>query len=189
MTRSPTTLSTGRTTASRAMSVLVALLALLLVGGACSGDDSGDDSAGRATPDTVAGSTSTSTPGKVTNTSPKKPAEAVTIPSDLLFGFDSAALSPDAAQPLAAALELTARLPKATFAIDGHTDNLGDAAYNQDLSRRRAASVAAWLEEHGVDRARLTVRGMGADHPVADNSTPEGQQTNRRVEITVLSKT
>lgn len=73
------------------------------------------------------------------------------------------------------------------LSIEGHTDADGVAGYNQDLSERRAASVRQFLvEKHGIDGSRLETAGFGASKPVADNSTPEGKQQNRRVELVKL---
>ncbi|MBV9084064.1 MAG: OmpA family protein [Acidobacteriaceae bacterium] len=67
--------------------------------------------------------------------------------------------------------------------VEGYTDNVGDKTANQKLSEERANAVANWLAAHGVDRSRLTVKGYGESHPVADNSTTEGRAKNRRVEL------
>jgi OOP family OmpA-OmpF porin len=68
--------------------------------------------------------------------------------------------------------------------IEGHTDNVGNAAANQDLSERRAAAVKAYLvEKHGIDGSRLTSAGFGDKKPATKNDTPEGRQQNRRVEL------
>ncbi len=78
--------------------------------------------------------------------------------------------------------------PKITkVLIEGHTDNVGGAAYNQGLSQRRAASVRAWLVSRGVDDKKLDSKGFGFDRPIGDNTTPDGRQTNRRVEFKVLA--
>jgi len=67
--------------------------------------------------------------------------------------------------------------------IQGHTDAQGDAAYNQDLSDRRANRVLATLADQGVDRNRMTSIGFGESRPVADNGTAEGRRMNRRTEF------
>ena len=68
--------------------------------------------------------------------------------------------------------------------IEGHTDNVGAAAANQQLSEKRAAAVkAALVSSYGVDAGRLESKGLGATKPTAKNDTPEGRQTNRRVEL------
>lgn len=63
----------------------------------------------------------------------------------------------------------------------GHTDSVGSAAYNLDLSKRRAQSAVNYLAQQGVTEARIAVRGLGERAPVADNATAEGRALNRRV--------
>jgi outer membrane protein OmpA-like peptidoglycan-associated protein len=70
--------------------------------------------------------------------------------------------------------------------VEGHTDNVGMKVHNQGLSQRRAASVVQWLVAHGVEAGRLQSKGIGQEVPIADNKTPEGRQTNRRVEFKIL---
>ena len=70
--------------------------------------------------------------------------------------------------------------------IEGHTDSEGDAEYNLDLSERRAAAVVRYLiEAYGISSDRLAAEGLGESAPVGDNSTAEGRQQNRRVELVV----
>ncbi len=69
------------------------------------------------------------------------------------------------------------------ISIEGHTDNIGDAAANKKLSNDRARSVMLALVGKGVDKTRLTSVGWGQENPVADNRTEEGRAKNRRVEI------
>ena len=69
------------------------------------------------------------------------------------------------------------------FSIEGHTDAVGTEHYNQSLSQRRAASVEAFLIEHGVPPDRLGTVGHGESTPVAPNETARGRQRNRRVEV------
>jgi outer membrane protein OmpA-like peptidoglycan-associated protein len=69
------------------------------------------------------------------------------------------------------------------WSIEGHTDNVGDAAKNLDLSKRRAAAVKAYFINKGISGSRLSSEGYGDTKPAADNKTAAGRQTNRRVEI------
>jgi outer membrane protein OmpA-like peptidoglycan-associated protein len=73
--------------------------------------------------------------------------------------------------------------------VEGHTDNVGAAAYNKDLSERRAASVVRYLAERGgVSRERLEARGYGFERPIASNATAVGRSRNRRVEFTIVAE-
>ncbi|NOX51707.1 MAG: OmpA family protein [Gammaproteobacteria bacterium] len=67
--------------------------------------------------------------------------------------------------------------------VTGHTDSTGSIEYNMDLSNRRAQSVATYLKGTGVERARVETLGVGPHYPVAENSTAQGRQLNRRVEL------
>ena len=72
--------------------------------------------------------------------------------------------------------------------IEGHTDNVGAAVYNRDLSQRRAQAVVVYLEGKGIARGRLQSRGFGFDKPVASNDSALGRAKNRRVEFTILQE-
>ena len=75
------------------------------------------------------------------------------------------------------------KYPTAKGIITGHTDNIGGAAMNQNLSQRRAESVMNYLvQKFGIDPARLSAKGYGMSQPIADNKTAEGRQKNRRIE-------
>jgi outer membrane protein OmpA-like peptidoglycan-associated protein len=79
---------------------------------------------------------------------------------------------------------MLAEHPELELTIEGHTDNVGDAAANRALSERRAAAVAAYLvSTHGVAAERLAAAGLGDTKPAAPNGTAEGRQQNRRVEL------
>jgi outer membrane protein OmpA-like peptidoglycan-associated protein len=78
---------------------------------------------------------------------------------------------------------------KTVVEVAGHTDNTGPADYNQKLSERRANAVAQYLESQGLVSNRVVTIGAGETRPVADNSTPEGRQANRRVELTLTPLT
>lgn len=72
--------------------------------------------------------------------------------------------------------------------LQGHTDSLGDPTANYDLSLARANATQAALQALGVDAARLSTAGFGADRPVQANDTPEGRALNRRTELLVITK-
>ena len=75
--------------------------------------------------------------------------------------------------------------PSLRLTIEGHTDNSGNAEVNQTLSEQRANAVRDYLVNQGLDAGSLSAQGLGTNNPVADNSTAEGRQKNRRVEIIV----
>ncbi len=110
----------------------------------------------------------------------------VTLPQDILFATGSASLRPDLVRDLRAVANNLNAYPESTVQVLGHTDNVGDAGYNQDLSYRRAESVSAVLINEGVAPYRIQSIGRGEDQPIASNLTPEGRQQNRRVEIVIL---
>jgi OOP family OmpA-OmpF porin len=96
-------------------------------------------------------------------------------------------ISVDSAKVLAEIGALLAKKPDWRFRIEGHTDDVGNANSNLDLSGRRAQAVKSWLvEKHGVKPDRLTTQGLGASKPVAGNETQDGKAKNRRVELVRL---
>ena len=101
----------------------------------------------------------------------------------ILFAFNSDALLPESTPVLADMVGTLESHPELAIVIEGHTDSVGEDAYNLELSERRAASVVAYLEERGIDAARLQAVGKGEADPVADNATPAGRQQNRRVVV------
>ena len=70
--------------------------------------------------------------------------------------------------------------------VAGHTDSDGDAAYNKDLSQRRAQSVVNYLTGQGVEGSNMIAKGFGEEQPIADNDSAEGKAANRRVELNRL---
>ncbi len=109
----------------------------------------------------------------------------VNLPQDLLFATDSASLRPDLLSDLNAVAASLNKFPDSTVEVIGHTDNAGTAAYNQDLSQRRASSVASSLIGYGVPSSRVRAMGRGEDQPIASNLSPQGMALNRRVEIII----
>ena len=74
------------------------------------------------------------------------------------------------------------------MSIEGHTDNRGAADMNKQLSAARAASVATWLAQHGVEQNRLESHGFGLEKPIETNDTDAGRAANRRVEFKILDE-
>ena len=109
----------------------------------------------------------------------------VNMPQDVLFAVDSATLRPDLTRDLQTVAASLLKYPATSVEVIGHTDNSGAAAYNQDLSQRRAVSVASVLASNGVPSSRISSFGRGEDQPVASNLTDQGRAQNRRVEIIV----
>lgn len=72
--------------------------------------------------------------------------------------------------------------------VQGHTDSTGSAGINRKLSKARAESVRKYLVGKGVAARRLRSEGFGPDVPVADNTTPEGREVNRRVEFKIVKQ-
>ncbi len=104
----------------------------------------------------------------------------------VMFEFDSARILPESEPTLSAVAKLLTEEPRMKVRIEGHTDNVGEAPYNRELSEQRAASVLEWLVRHGIDAARLTSVGRGRENPVASNDTESGRQKNRRVEFIIV---
>jgi outer membrane protein OmpA-like peptidoglycan-associated protein len=86
---------------------------------------------------------------------------------------------------LATAVDVLQAFPESTVEIAGHADNRGSASTNMELSLQRAEAVARFLVDNGVANDRLTAKGYGDTMPIADNATPEGQRSNRRIEFHV----
>ncbi|RAJ72837.1 OmpA family protein [Chitinophaga dinghuensis] len=111
--------------------------------------------------------------------------DTLVIP-DILFKFDSSALNQLLYASLDSLLRHIPAIPGIQLAITGHTDNKGTALYNMDLSMRRAVSVAEYVRRKHPQSAITAINGMGESMPVADNSTSQGRQKNRRVEIIIF---
>jgi outer membrane protein OmpA-like peptidoglycan-associated protein len=102
---------------------------------------------------------------------------------DVLFDTNKATLKPGAAQRLDRLAMFLQSNPNEKLIIEGYTDSTGSEEYNQELSQRRAQSVADALASRGVPAPRYTVVGRGESFPVATNDTQAGRQQNRRVEV------
>ena len=111
---------------------------------------------------------------------------ALVILERVTFKSGSATLEPDATKTLDQTVEALTYWSNLKVEIGGYTDNRGTASQNKALSLDRAKAVKAHLASKGIDPARMEVKGYGSENPVADNTTPEGQAQNRRVELRKL---
>lgn len=103
----------------------------------------------------------------------------------IYFDTGSDRIRPESSGTLREIAEMLSEHAELKVTIEGHTDNVGDAAANQSLSEQRAAAVKAALSAapYSIDAGRLATKGYGAARPKAPNTTPEGRQQNRRVEL------
>ena len=104
---------------------------------------------------------------------------------DVLFDFDKSNVKPEAGAILDRLVAFMNENKDKKAALSGHTDNVGNDAYNQKLSERRTNSVKDFVVKKGVDASRISGQGFGESKPIADNKTKEGRAKNRRVEIKV----
>lgn len=102
---------------------------------------------------------------------------------DVLFGVDQSKLNPDGMRTVQKLATVLQNNMQRTVLIEGHTDNTGSQAHNQDLSERRAGAVRSALVLMGVSRDRIETKGYGEAFPVTENNTAQNRQLNRRVEI------
>ncbi|MES2036463.1 MAG: OmpA family protein [Pseudomonadota bacterium] len=102
---------------------------------------------------------------------------------DVLFGVDQSKLNPDGMRTVQKLAIVLLNNMQRTVLVEGHTDNTGTQAHNQDLSERRANAVRSALVLMGVSRDRIETKGYGEAFPVAENNTAQNRQFNRRVEI------
>ncbi|RUA32649.1 MAG: hypothetical protein DSY76_00350, partial [Bacteroidetes bacterium] len=108
--------------------------------------------------------------------------------ANIFFASGKSSLKPESKTELENLIRLMNDSPKLKLEISGHTDNTGSKSVNQRLSKARAKAVVNYLVKHGISADRLTYKGYGASQPVADNSTKEGRQKNRRTEFKVIAK-
>ncbi|GHA74001.1 membrane protein [Pontibacter akesuensis] len=111
----------------------------------------------------------------------------VNFDSGILFQVNSAELSAAAKQDIQKLAKTLQDYQGTNVIIEGHTDNTGSYDLNQKLSERRAEAVAAYARSLGVDGSRLQAKGYSYDQPIADNTTAEGRQKNRRVEVIIVA--
>ncbi len=107
----------------------------------------------------------------------------ITLSADVLFDFDKAVIKDSFKPELDRIAELLKQNPDVRVFVDGHTDTMGPAAYNMELSKRRAQAVADYLVGRGIDRNRITVRAFGETELAVPTPDETPEPRNRRVEI------
>ncbi|RLQ19778.1 OmpA family protein [Vibrio sp. SBT000027] len=105
--------------------------------------------------------------------------------SQEMFATNSTELSTDGKIALMPLVEVLKAHPQSSVTVVGHTDSTGAAEYNLMISKKRAAAVAAYIEEQGIEADRITASGEGEENPIASNATAEGRAQNRRVDATI----
>ncbi len=106
----------------------------------------------------------------------------------LLFDTGKATLQPASEEQLTNIAAILKAYPQVQVRIGGYTDNTGDPAANLRLSQQRADNVMGEITRLGVDPSRMSAKGYGEENPIADNSTEEGRQKNRRISLRVTEK-
>ena len=109
------------------------------------------------------------------------------MPGNLTFGLDNYEVRSDFYGTLESVAIILKEFPKTNVRISGYTDASGSDSHNQTLSERRAASVGRFLMSQGVMSGRISTQGYGKRYPLGSNDTEEGRQTNRRVELELVS--
>lgn len=111
------------------------------------------------------------------------------MPSNITFDTDRADIKPQFFDVLNSVAIVLREFDQTLVDVTGHTDSTGSAAHNQELSERRAGSVAEYLVAQGNNYRRFQVLGMGKSQPIASNATEAGRAENRRVEIQITPLT
>lgn len=111
---------------------------------------------------------------------------ASVILNNLFFDVDKYELKQSSITELKVVVKFLQLNPSIKIEISGHTDNSGGELYNQQLSLKRAASVAEFLKNQGIDPGRLSQKGYGAQRPLKPNDSDENRQFNRRIEFKIL---
>jgi outer membrane protein OmpA-like peptidoglycan-associated protein len=105
----------------------------------------------------------------------------------ILFGFDRSDLGDQAKSSLNELITILNKYPETNIEVQGHTDNSGTDDYNQGLSERRAAAVAAYLRANNIRSARISTKGFGESAPKYTNDSEDGRSQNRRVDFLITA--
>lgn len=109
----------------------------------------------------------------------------VVLPESVTFATASSVVDPGFRPALRSVSASLKRHPNSTVRVVGHTDTVGSATYNMQLSRDRAMAVAQQLIATGTQASRITISGRGFNEPITSNATAAGRAQNRRVEIVI----
>lgn len=113
----------------------------------------------------------------------------IEIHEKIQFDYDKATIKPESFSLMNEIADVITKNPQIKrIRIEGYASAEGSATHNKKLSDDRAKSVMKYLTEHGIAQAMLSAIGYGIEHPIADNSTEEGREKNRRVEFTILEQ-
>jgi outer membrane protein OmpA-like peptidoglycan-associated protein len=111
---------------------------------------------------------------------------AMTVLNNIFFDFNQSEIKPQSYVELDEVVKFLNDNPKIKVEISGHTDNIGNEIYNQQLSQKRAQSVVNYFSSKGISNSRLTQIGFGSKKPMKVNDSEENRQANRRIEFKIL---
>ncbi|MBI1802893.1 MAG: OmpA family protein [Ignavibacteriae bacterium] len=111
----------------------------------------------------------------------------ITFDSGILFDINKSDLRPEAQTNIRSLAKILNKYEDTNILIEGHTDSTGTIEHNQVLSEQRAASVANYAKGLGVQGSRFSTVGYGESQPIASNTSSEGRQQNRRVEVAIFA--
>ncbi|MBQ9732466.1 MAG: OmpA family protein [Alphaproteobacteria bacterium] len=109
------------------------------------------------------------------------------MPGNITFDTNKDVIKTSFMPVLNSIAKVIAEYNKTKVMVSGYTDNTGNDTINIPLSQKRANAVSQYLNLHGVALGRIISQGFGSANPIASNSTPEGREQNRRVEITLIN--
>lgn len=116
-------------------------------------------------------------------------ADKIVITEKIQFDVDKTTIKPESHGLLDELVSVIKENPQIKkLSIEGHTDGDGSDKYNMRLSDGRAKAVMEYFTSHGIDASRLSAKGFGESKPLASNDTPEGKETNRRVEFLITEQ-
>lgn len=111
----------------------------------------------------------------------------ITFDSGILFDVNSNKVKPEGEANITKLADILKKYDDTEVLIEGHTDSSGEDKYNDELSVKRANSVAELVKQKGIENSRLNTKGYGEKQPIATNETTEGKAQNRRVDIAIMA--